>query len=224
LAQPDSDGLEHGWREFGAWVAVSWNSAKAEVADLGQVSFGGFYILGLRYGRVLAAGRVIALVYVLDLVPAAVVTEIPGREPYYERYRDTLRGWVFRQLESADWGTVYGLGISPIGLRACVLPRGRLKLCAGGTAGFLVFARDVPVPRSQKFNFRFEADIGLQLAVAPGWGLTLGIGLQHVSSGTPSVPNPGLDYQVLRLGVSATLRDGNDRRRDRSTECRRGFR
>ncbi len=76
LAQPDSDGLEHGWREYGAWVAVSLNSAKAEVGELGHVSFGGFYILGLRYGRVLAAGREIALEYVLDLVPAAVVTEI----------------------------------------------------------------------------------------------------------------------------------------------------
>jgi len=151
----------------------------------GELGFGRTYAVGLRYGRVLAAAPGAALVYVADLVPLAIVTEIPRGQSYVE-----------------DRAPAYGLGLSPIGLQLAVPASSRLRLYAAGAGGFVIFNRSVPVYKSHNFNFRIEGAVGLQLAVAPSWVTTLGIGLQHLSSGTRSVPNPGLDCRVVSFGLS----------------------
>jgi hypothetical protein len=89
------------------------------------------------------------------------------------------------------------------------MPGRQTELYAEGTAGFLIFTRDFPVHDSRQFHFRFEGGIGLQFTIAPTWAVTLGIGRQHLSSGTRNrteAPNPGLDYWVLRIVVSRLRR------------------
>ncbi|KPK81312.1 MAG: hypothetical protein AMS25_07020 [Gemmatimonas sp. SM23_52] len=103
---------------------------------------------------------------------------------------------------TAERSSVYALGLSPIGLRLSRLGSRRLRLYAGGTAGFLSFTRDMPVPGALKLNYSFEFGGGLQLGIAPGWAATLGLKLHHVSSGTNTAPNPGLDARILHRGIS----------------------
>ena len=182
-AQP-AYGLQPGTNEFGAWASASLNHATAGYGG-GELGFGRTYAVGLRYGRVLAAVPEAALVYIADLVPLATVTEIPRGESYIE-----------------DRAPAYGLGISPVGLQLAVPASSRLRLYAAGAGGFVIFNRSVPVYKSRNFNFRIEGVVGLQLAVAPSWVTTLAIGLQHLSGGTSSVPNPGLDCRVISLGLS----------------------
>jgi hypothetical protein len=173
-------------REDGLWFGVSLNSAKVG-GDPGQI--GKLYFLAVRYGKVLATGRVAAVEYTVDLVPLAVVTEIPTGS--YE--------WDDRTV-------AYGLGLSPLGLQLYFLPNRRMKLVAGATAGLLLFSRDVPVEGSRQINFRFEGGVGLRLAVAPAWSVGLGIAFDHVSSGSREVANPGLDWWVLQVGLSRLQR------------------
>lgn len=185
--------------ELGVWLGVSLNSPAGDLSPSRAIARD-LYIVGLRYGKALVAGRGLALEYVLDLVPLAVVTEIPSTgQVHYDPARDT---WVVEVPRTADRSPVYGFGLSPIGLRVSVLPSRRLRLFAAGTAGFLTFTRDMPVPGALKLNYSFEFGGGLQLGIAPGWAATLGLKLHHVSSGTNTAPNPGLDAQILHLGIS----------------------
>ena len=194
-----SYGLEAGTSEFGAWFGVSLNSPAGDLSPNRAIARE-FYIVGLRYGKVLVAGRELALEYVLDLVPVAVVTEIPrSGQVHYDPAQDT---WVVEVPGTTARSPVYGLGLSPIGLRLSLWRSRRLRLFAGGTAGFLTFTREMPVPGALKLNYSFECGGGLQLGIAPGWAATLGLKLHHISSGTQTAPNPGLDAQILHLGVS----------------------
>lgn len=183
-AAEHSHWLEAGMREDGLWFGVSLNSAKVGGAP-GQI--GKLFILGVRYGKIVASGRVAAVEYVADLIPLAIVTDIPT-----DRYE---WGW-------ADTTVAYAIGLSPLGLQLCFLPSGRTKLFAGATAGLMLFSRDVPVEGSRRINFRFEGGVGLRRAVAPGWSVGLGIAFHHVSSGSREAPNPGLDWWVLQVGLS----------------------
>jgi hypothetical protein len=182
-AQPENT-FAAGRSELGVWLSASLTSATVPYRD-GEVSFGKSYVVGVRYGRVLATAGGAALMYLADLVPLAVVTEIPHGADY-----------------TVDGAPAYGFGLSPLGLSAAVAPSSRLALYVGATGGLVLFNRGVPVTESHKLNFRLEADVGIRLTVASSWGATLGIGLQHLSNGTRRVPNPGLDYRVLSFGVA----------------------
>jgi len=89
LGANEPEGPVGGMSEFGAWFGISLNSPAGNLSRRGAMARE-FYILVLRYGKVLLAGRELALEYVLDLVPLAVVTEIPRTgQVHYESTRDT---------------------------------------------------------------------------------------------------------------------------------------
>ncbi|UCC71980.1 MAG: acyloxyacyl hydrolase [Gemmatimonadota bacterium] len=190
-------GLEVGTTELGAHFAISIHSGGG---DIDQAVGSGFAMIGLRYGKVLEASRKLALEYVVDVVPLAVVSGIPkGVDVYYDRVQDR---WVIDGVEMAEWSSVYGFGASPLGLQLYLLPSGRIRLWVGGTAGFLFFARDVPVPGGTALNFAFDFRAGLQFSGPSDLALSLGFEFHHFSNGGLADVNPGLDTQFFYAGIS----------------------
>jgi hypothetical protein len=178
-AQTRSDyRLVSGMNEFGLWAGGSPDSFDF----IGTVEDRELLLVGLRYGRVLGAWESVSLEYTLDIIPAAVVFE-PDR--------------VRRGSSS-----IYGAGLSPIGLKLNVGQDSWIKPFVAAAVGFLYFEKDIPVPRSSRFNFTPELGLGVQVFFAPKKALTLGYKWHHMSNANTGRSNPGMDSHVFYAGVS----------------------
>lgn len=176
-AEPLTGGyaLPKGTNEFGLWAGGS-------PASFGNIEDREMLLVGLRYGRVLAAWDWVALEYTLDILPAAVVFE-PD---------DVRRGS----------STTYGAGIAPLGLKVSFAQQSRIKPFVAASLGFLYFGRDIPVPDSSHFNFTQEFGLGVDFFLAPKRALTLGYKVQHLSNAGIGDRNPGLNSHIIYAGFS----------------------
>jgi hypothetical protein len=170
--------LGRGMNEFGLWAGGSPDSFDF----LGTVENRELLLFGLRYGRVVAAWEAVSLEYTLDIIPTAVVFEP-------ERVR---RGS----------GTIYGAGLSPLGLKLNFGQESWIKPFVAASVGFLYFEKDIPVPRSSQFNFTPELGLGVQFFLAPKRALTLGYKVHHMSNANTGRSNPGMDSHVFYAGFS----------------------
>jgi hypothetical protein len=170
--------LTKGTNEFGLWVGGSPDSSKI----FGNTEDRQLLLVALRYGRVLAAWESFSLEYTLDIFPAAVVFE-----------PDHVR---------SGSSTIYGAGLSPLGLKLNFAQESWIKPFVAASVGFLYFAHDVPVPDSARFNFTPEIGLGVQFFLTPKNAVTLGYKLHHMSNANTGGSNPGMDSHVIYAGFS----------------------
>lgn len=170
--------LLKGTNEFGLWAGGSPDSTKI----FGNTEDRQLLLVGLRYGRILAAWESLSLEYTLDIFPAAVVFEP-------ERVR---RGS----------STIYGAGLTPLGFKVNFSQQSWIKPFVAASVGFLYFQDDVPVPRSSRFNFTPEIGLGVQFFLTPKRALTIGYKLHHMSNANTGRSNPGMDSHVIYAGFS----------------------
>jgi hypothetical protein len=170
--------LTKGTNEFGLWAGGSPDSTRI----IGNIEDRKLLLLALRYGRVLAAWESISLEYTLDIFPAAVVFE-----PDHVRRGSS---------------TIYGAGLSPLGLKVNFGQQSWIKPFVAASVGFLYFEDDVPVPHSSRFNFTPELGLGVQFFLAPKRAVTLGYKLHHISNANTGRRNPGMDSHVFYAGFS----------------------
>lgn len=163
--------------EFGLWVGGSPSSSRI----VGNTRSRKLLLVGLRYGRVLAAWESVSLQYTLDVVPAAVVFQ-PGRV--------------------GGKSSIYGAGVSPLGLKVNFGQRSWIKPFLAASVGFLYFEADVPVPDSSRFNFTPEAGLGVQFFLTQKRAVTLGYKFHHISNAGIGRNNPGMDSHVFYVGFS----------------------
>lgn len=187
--QQSSGASEIRRNEFGIWGAISFD-ATTWIGKTPDAKFGN---IGLRYSRVLAANDSLAFSWTIDAVPVAVLsvnqfTIVPTGSGSFtvQRSRDHT----------------YGAGLSPIGLKLNFRRRQMLQPFASGTAGFLYFNKDVPVPGAKQFNFTFDFGGGVQIVRSSKRAITIGYKYQHISNGDRSPINPGVDVQMLYGGFS----------------------
>lgn len=140
------------------------------------------FLAGLRYGRILAAWESVSLEYTLDIFPAAVVFD-----HHSARRRDS---------------TIYGAGLSPLGLKVNFGQQSWIKPFLGASVGFLYFEEDVPVRHSSRFNFTPEVGLGFQFFLTPKTALSLGYKYHHISNAGTARRNPGVDSNVIYAGFS----------------------
>ncbi len=184
----ETQGIEKGWNEFGIWGGISFHSP-TWIGQTPDVRFGN---IGLRYGRVLAASKSVAFEYTIDAVPVAILST-----------RDSVicpliqRCPPFRVRES-----VYGAGLSPIGLKFNFRRQRRFQPFAAATGGFLYFQRDVPFSGAAQFNYTFDFAGGIQIVNSNRRSFTIGYKYQHISNGDRSPINPGVDVQMVYVGYS----------------------
>ncbi|NIR47000.1 acyloxyacyl hydrolase [candidate division KSB1 bacterium] len=163
-------------QKVSVWSGVSPDSPDG--GFLGKTKDKMFVILGVRYGKVVAAGRRMALEYTFDAFPVAEVIDRNSKD------------------------SVYGFGLSPVGLKWYVLQVSRFKLFTNGSGGFLTFVEDVPDPDARKFNFTFEFGGGIEVFTNSRVGIALGYRYHHLSNANTEKVNPGLDANIFYIGIS----------------------
>ena len=187
-APSTTEGIQKHWNELGIWGGISFNSPTL----IGQTPDARFGNIGLRYGRVLKTSKTVAFEWTYDAIPVAVLSNnrfavVPSGS-----------GFIFAQTRKS----VYGWGLSPIGLKFNFRRNRRVEPFAQATGGFLYFKEQVPVAGAARFNFTFDFSGGLQIVNSNRRAFTIGYKYQHISNGYRANFNPGVDVQMIFAGFS----------------------
>ena len=179
--------LDLGTRQLGLWVGYSPDNPTL----IGRTTDRPFLEFNLQYARVLTTGDDWALKYTAEIIPVAII-----RQPQ----QATVNGNPVDLPGQKQ--TVYGAGISPIGLqmnfrRGCVL-----QPYVNGTGGVLCFTDNVPVTNSSNFNFTFGFGGGVEIWHRENQSIILGYKYQHISNGYTAPHNPGVDSNLLYVGYA----------------------
>jgi hypothetical protein len=108
-----------------------------------------FYILGVRSGRLLARAGKLDLAFVAELHPLAISTNMPVGY-------DTVSCGGFNSTcftLQPRTSTVFGVGVSPLGLRAARKVTERIRLSLEVAGGALYFSKPMPDPATRRFNY-----------------------------------------------------------------------
>ena len=187
--QQTSGSIEDKRNEFGIWGGISFHAPTL----IGKTPDARFGNIGLRYGRILAANDSLAFSWTIDAVPVAVLS--------VNRFILVPTGAGSFTIQR-DRESTYGAGVSPIGLKLNFRATKKYQPFASGSAGFLYFTKDVPVPGAARFNFTYDFGGGLQIVKESGRAITLGYKYNHISNGYHAPINPGVDVQMIYVGYS----------------------
>lgn len=181
--------MKKGWNEFGIWGGLSFSSPTL----IGKTPDARFGNVGLRYGRVLAAGKTVALEYTVDVIPVAVLST--------KRFTLASVGpGIFSVRQSRN--SVFGAGFAPIGFKLNFRRQKKVQVFAGATGGFLYFQNQVPISGASQFNFTYDFAGGVQIIGNNRRAFLVGYKYQHISNGHTSPINPGVDVQMVFAGFS----------------------
>jgi len=97
--------------------------------------------------------------------------------------------------------TAYGIGAVPLGYEMRVRAGKALAFAVRGSAGVVYFSRAVPDPAEPRLNFLLDVVAGTEVYFSPRFGFTAGYRLNHVSNAGTGPVNPGMNSQMLELGV-----------------------
>ena len=98
---------------------------------------------------------------------------------------------------STQW--TYAGGISPLGQRVNWRPTRRVQPYAMINAGFLAFARQVPVSQGTQFNFTAEGGAGVEIFQTARRSAAFDVTFHHTSNADRGDVNPGIDQVLFRL-------------------------
>src|SRR5439155_7071107 len=187
-APSSSEGIQKRWNEFGIWGGISFDSPTL----IGKTPNSRFGNIGLRYGRVLAASKAVAFEWTIDAVPLSILsnnrfTAVPSGS-----------GFVVTQTRKS----VYGWGVSPIGLKFNFRRNRRVQPFGQATGGFLYFNEQVPLAGAARFNFTFDFSGGVQIVNNNRRSFTIAYKYQHISNANRATFNPGVDVQMIFAGFS----------------------
>ena len=187
-APSTSEGIQKHWNEFGIWGGISFDSPTL----IGKTPNSRFGNLALRYGRVLAASKAVAFEWTIDAVPLSILsnnrfTAVPSGS-----------GFVVTQTRKS----VYGWGVSPIGLKFNFRRNRRVQPFGQATGGFLYFNEQVPLAGAARFNFTFDFSGGVQIVNSNRRSFTIGYKYQHISNANRATFNPGVDVQMIFAAFS----------------------
>lgn len=96
----------------------------------------------------------------------------------------------------------YGVGVNPAGLRVTFRAARRVQPVLSGSAGLVYLGQPIPSERGTQFNFVFDVGAGLRIVLTPNLLLSAGYRYHHLSNGFRGQVNPGVDANLLYLGVS----------------------
>jgi hypothetical protein len=175
-------------------VGFSWISTGGSA---GRVTGRRVYVAELRWTSPGFAKGPVELAYTLDLVPLVVVERTePNRLICFEEV------WRTVCHRDASVRVAAGAGGSPIGTTLVLNRRGATRLRFGSALGMLMFSSDVPIYNSRRLNFRYEYSGGVEQDLWSGRTLSVGYKFFHVSNAGMGQYNPGLDANVIYVGLA----------------------
>ncbi len=168
---------------------------------LGRIPEGWIGLVGIRYHRLLlptprhtrSSLDAPTLTYTADAIPIAAVSIPKGTSP------GTLSPRI-RSVSETGLST-RGVGVYPFGLRVGFRPSSPLRPFIAGHSGLLYLFDPLPDARGQKTNFAAGVGGGIRISFPRGFTLTLGYRYHHLSNGFRGSINPGLDANVLYVGL-----------------------
>ncbi|MGI9104350.1 MAG: acyloxyacyl hydrolase [Terriglobales bacterium] len=156
--------------DFAVWFSRSFANGHA----FGFIQDRSLTRLEFRYGRLLWSDYGLALRYVIDAVPVAVVGN----------------------------PRVFGGGLSPVGAQMNFGSRHRVQPFLASNGGFLYFTRPTPAPDATQFNFSVFIAGGAQILASSRYGLDVGYMYHHFSNANVTNHNPALDAHMIFVGLS----------------------
>ena len=181
---------------YGAWVAAARHSEFH--TRTGVPGHRDFYLASFRLAWTVGGdypGRAVTGSYFIDVIPAAVSTDMPEYLWNSRCHPDTLCPGATPIPHN-----VYGFGITPIGW-ALAVGNGPARLTLEASGGGLWFARRIPDPVAARFNFTASAGPGFELRMTPTETLRIGYLWHHPSTGGTGKVNPGLNSGILAVGL-----------------------
>lgn len=175
-------------------VGFSWISTGG---SSGRVTGRRVYLSELRWASPWIDHKAIALAYTVDVMPLVIVERTdPNKLICIDQ--------VWRTLchRDASARVAVGAGGSPIGLKLTLNPGASTRLRLGSALGMIAFSSDVPIYDSRRLNFRYEYAVGLERDLKGGRVLSVGYRFFHISNAGTGRYNPGLDANVLYVGLA----------------------
>ncbi|MEF8815622.1 MAG: acyloxyacyl hydrolase [Salinibacter sp.] len=187
-----------------AWAGGSF----ATVSLIGNIQNAHVGLLGLRYHRLLTPSspnsppRGPTLTYMADLVPVLLVSIPSGALPTLPLDASGTEG--SSPGHRSQTLTAYGVGVRPAGLRLTYRPAERVQPFVAGSTGLALFDQSIPNTLGRSLNFMFDVGAGVRIAVTPALVLTASYRYYHLSNGFRGQINPGVDANLLQLGVTVS--------------------
>jgi len=172
-------------QEVGAWGSYSPDS----MVGIGKAEDRKFAELNAQYAVTLLAGRWVAVKWVTELTPVALLHE--PNEWYFTGGK--LTGFRAGQV-------TYGAGLTPLGMQVNFFNRHRVQPFFDAHGGLLYFTRQEPVPGSSQFNFTFNFGAGVQVFAWQHWSMLAGYKYHHISNDETAPQNPGVDSGEVYAG------------------------
>jgi len=127
--------------------------------------------------------------YHAGVVPMAWVRRNPDRAAVWT-------GSAWRMPVETERSSVLGIGVKPLGARLWA-GWGDARLEADLSAGVFLFTDPLLAGNASRTNFTLEGGIGARF-----WSVAVGYRKHHISNAGLGDVNPGLDSNVIYLGVS----------------------
>ena len=195
VAAYDGRSLDRGTNELGFWAGYSPNNP----TPIGTTTDRPFFELNIQYARTLVTGRDWALKYTIELVPVAIISQPDQTGVAHGDYPEQVDVPNSRR-------SIYGGGISPIGLQLNYRRGRMLQPYINGTAGMIYFTDQVPVKGSSQFNFAVGWGAGIQIWHGKDRLISLGYKFKHISNANSSDTNPGADSNLIYVGYNWSWR------------------
>lgn len=188
----------HSGNVLGVWLGGSVYPGSL----FGNLPDGHLALLGLRYSRRLLphpsapAHHGPTVTFTFDVIPASWLFIPEGTPPgSLSPLRPSLKE---RGLST------FGVGIYPVGLQVHFRSDQSIQPFVAGQTGIHYFLDPFPDLRGRHLNFAAAVGAGLRMAVVDGASLTVGYRYHHLSNGFRGSINPGLDGNILYLGLDLT--------------------
>ncbi|QQS42913.1 MAG: acyloxyacyl hydrolase [Acidobacteriota bacterium] len=181
--------LRTGMNEFGAFVGAG--PSMATFTGLLPSEARNRYLIqgGFRYGRVLYVGETGAVEYMVEATPLNIAGgNVVAPDPLTPAVTETR--------------TAYGIGVAPVGVRYILRPQKKVKIFGAVNLGMIGFNEVFPVPRTRKFNFTTEVDLGVMVWSRKNKAMTLGFKYNHISNAGTAELNPGINTAIFYVGYS----------------------
>lgn len=184
----------------------AWGGGSVTTVDLiGNIQQAQLGMIGLRYHRLLVprtpdpGTHGPTLTYTIDVFPAFFLSIARKAIPASGVPGDESEAPVYQQGLNT-----YGFGASPAGLRVTHRVAKRVQPFIAGSTGLVYFVRAVPNVRGKHLNFMFDVGAGVQIVLTSNLILTAGYRYLHLSNGFRGRINPGIDANLLHLGVAVS--------------------
>lgn len=185
---------------FAVWTAFAGNEPLS--TRIGSTNDRDLYVVGVRARWLRSQRGSFELAYTADLLPAVVSTGMPAYT--FVDVRGPMcppsQACAVSIITEVTRNTVYGFGVAPGGEARFRASR-PLSLVLRGSAGGVYFSRPIPDPDERRFNFIFDIGAGAELRFSRRLAITAGYRLNHISNAGRGPVNPGMNSQMLEVGL-----------------------